>query len=145
MPKTAMPLAEYVNLHMRRLDDDEAADESTVDMILWKAQPTARKTSADEFRAIARAHQAVDAPCEILDGAWHDHIEIGLWIGDENLALPLMALGQSVGALELDIPTSDVERREDVSEVEWRKMVREDLVGRVLSGRLLAKAAAVKA
>lgn len=106
-------IAEYVQLHTRRgeckcglcCDRGDAPDPSghTVDMVFFKVA-VENEPTADEFKALTKAHAGDFANCDPLDRKEHGYMELGAWIGDQGLAMLYMALGVALGVFKLFSP-----------------------------------------
>ena len=75
----------------------------TVDTVFFKVALRDTPARAD-FEALTRAHHSEWCTVNPFDGAEHNYLELGGWIGDQGLALQYMALGALVGAFELMTP-----------------------------------------
>lgn len=60
--------------------------------------------SADTFVALTKAHHGEFNTVNPLDGAEHNYLELGGWLGDQGLALQYMALGSLLGVFTLMTP-----------------------------------------
>ena len=118
-----MNLIEYVIAHTERgeckcgkcCDRGDAPEPvgHTVDMVFFKV---AAKDSPNKktFIELTKEHKGEWGEVNPLDGAEHNYMELGRWIGDHGLAMQYMALGVSLGVftllspamLKLDGPTA---------------------------------------
>lgn len=126
-------LFDYVNEHIRRLGDDETPPENTMDLIFWRVVPAGG--AARTLVQLIREHKAVNSPCNLFDGQWHNHIDIGGFVGHDGLALAMMALGASLDVFELEVPESDERPREEKQGVtSFAQRVSDDMLARARAG-----------
>jgi hypothetical protein len=59
---------------------------------------------ADVLKELVRGHSGEFYELDILDGGEHSYIKVGGWIGDQQLALLLMGLGQRLGLWDVLTP-----------------------------------------
>lgn len=72
----------------------------TVDMFFFK-MTTRGEPDADTLKELIRQHKGEFCDIDILNGDEHGYIDVGGWIGDQQLALRLMGLGQLVGLWDI--------------------------------------------
>jgi hypothetical protein len=60
----------------------------------------------EEFSRLTKEFKGVFGDCNPFDGKEHGYIELGAWIGDQQLALRYMGLGVLLGAFELMTPVT---------------------------------------
>lgn len=58
----------------------------------------------ENFIQLIKCHEGVNKDIDILDGREHGFIEIGKWIGDRNMALMLMGMGELLDMWEVITP-----------------------------------------
>lgn len=108
-----MLLQEYVIAHTSRgecncgkcFDRGDCPDPKghTADMFFFKVAIQG-EPDAEVLRELIRNHKGEFCELDILDGGEHSYIGVGGWIGDQQLALLLMALGQLLGLWEILTP-----------------------------------------
>jgi len=107
-------LAKYVYAHTERgeckcgkcLDAGDSPDPTghTIDMVFFKVAAK-DEPNLDGFKRLsAEAKHGDFGDIDPLDGAEHNYMELGAWIGDQGLAMLYMALGVSLGAFNLLSP-----------------------------------------
>lgn len=73
---------------------ETVSTEHTVDMIFFRVGITHPGECSEPFaRGLISGTKGEFADVDLFDGKEHNFIEIGAWIGDQGLALQLMALG----------------------------------------------------
>jgi hypothetical protein len=108
-----MTLEEYVVLHTERgecqcdqcIDKCERPDPvgHTVDVFFFKVAAK-HEPSADQLKKLIRDHAGVHCDLDPLDGGEHSYINVGGWIGSQQIALLFIALGQLVGLWDVLTP-----------------------------------------
>jgi hypothetical protein len=78
-----------------------------VDMVFFKAWIVGEITPS-ELMLMINSQKGYHAPLDLFDGVEHSYLEIGAWIGDQGLALKLMALGTHVGLWVLRTPLTEL-------------------------------------
>lgn len=112
-------LAHYVLHHTQRdgcrcgrcidleAGDGKALTEHTADMIFFKVALRAHEDKLpekEEFIKLVKAHKGAYGDVDLFDEKEHGYIELGGWIGDQQIALRLMALGTLLGVWMLLSP-----------------------------------------
>jgi len=92
-------LVDYVLAHTTRcacssLVCEHRVDESpsTTDMFFFDVAAK-DNPDADEFKKLIQEHQGEFNDVNPFDGAEHNYIELGGWIGDQGIAMQFMGLG----------------------------------------------------
>lgn len=110
-----MSLPGYVMAHTA-VGVETIRPEDTVDMVFAKVAVVGQPDPA-EFRALIDAHAPVwTGRLDLFDGAEHNWIEIGGWIGDQGLAIRFMAMLVALDLLYLLSPDTMIEPAGAVSE-----------------------------
>lgn len=91
-------LIDYVVKHTRQAD-------TGVDMVFFKVEILG-SPGLIALQDLVRSHQGEFGPCNVLDGEEHGYMELGGWVGDQGLALRMMALGQVLGLWKVHTPRS---------------------------------------
>lgn len=106
-------LSEYVRTHTARgdcmcgkcIDAPSTPDPGHgVDMTFFKVAPTTETADVDDFKRLTAEHRGEFGDCNPFDGAEHNYIQLGGWIGDQGLAMQYMALGKMLGVFNLLTP-----------------------------------------
>lgn len=92
-------LSDYIKAHTTQGDGEE----HTADMFFFK-MATQGEPDAETLRMLIRDHQGEFCDLDILDGGEHGYIQVGAWIGDQQIALRLMGLGQLLDLWEIFTP-----------------------------------------
>ncbi len=74
-----------------------------VDLVFMKVSAVP-DVSLRELQQLIGTHEGVFAPVDVFDGAEHGYIELGGWLGSQELALRFMGLGVSLGLFQLLSP-----------------------------------------
>jgi len=108
-----MLLQEYVMTHTTRGEctcgkcfdrgNSPDPDGHTVDMFFFKMSARG-EPDAETLKELIRHHQGEFCELNILDGGEHSYIQVGGWIGSQQVALLLMGLGQLLGLWEILTP-----------------------------------------
>ncbi len=106
-------LGEYIIQHAVRgecqcgqcIDKGEAPDPNghVADMVFFKVSLKG-DPDADVLRGLLTEHPGDFGQVDVFDGAEHNYIELGGWLGDQGMALMLMGLGSLLGLWELLTP-----------------------------------------
>ena len=76
----------------------------TADLIFFEVAAT-NNPDLEEMRDLIKSNTKGEfANVDLFDGKEHSYIELGGWIGDQNLALQLMGLGSLLGLWKLLTP-----------------------------------------
>jgi hypothetical protein len=80
----------------------EPQGDHTIDMVFFKVALVGAPSAAD-FRRLTRAN---GTPYDVnpLDGAEHNYLDLGAWIGGQGLAMQYMALGTMLSVFKLLTP-----------------------------------------
>jgi len=111
-----MNLAEYVNRFVQRGDctcgkccdapeNPKQPTGHTADVYFFKVAAK-EGASKDDLSDAIKKYQGEFCKCDPLDGKEHSYIELGGWIGSQNLALQMMGLGAVLGLWDLMTPKS---------------------------------------
>ncbi len=101
------PLTDYVLQHtvmVRSGEEGPLCQANGVDMVLCFVAVVGEPDTAATLRRLVTEHKGEFADLIPFDGEEHSYIELGAWIGDQGLALRLMALGAKVGLWTLLTP-----------------------------------------
>lgn len=110
-------LREYVTAHTMRgdctcgrcIDGKEHPEQPsghTADMVFFKVAAK-DNPDAEKLRELVSGSVEGDfGNVDLFDGAEHNYMELGGWIGDQGLALTLMGLGSLLGLWKLLTPIS---------------------------------------
>jgi hypothetical protein len=104
-----MRLDNYINKHTGRLcaccAEEEARNPTvkSADMIFFKVVAV-KDPKAEELRELIKNHESPYGPIDLFDGKEHSYLEVGGFVGDQGLALRLMALGSLLGLWKLMTP-----------------------------------------
>lgn len=108
-----LSLADYVMDHTDRgecqcgqcIDKGDKPDPvgHTVDVQFFKVAVVNDPTPEDLIK-VAKEQKGEFGDCDPLDGKEHGYIELGGWLGSQDLALRFMALGTSLGVFTLFTP-----------------------------------------
>ena len=61
---------------------------------------------ADTLKHLIKVHKGEFLDVDVFDGAEHNFLDIGAWIGDQSAGLCLMGMGELLGLWALLTPTS---------------------------------------
>jgi hypothetical protein len=110
-----MTLPEYIIDHTYRgacqcgrcidsaLDDRLEPAGHTADLIFFKVC-TINSPQKDTLIALIKEHEGEFCDLDLLDSCIHNYIDLGAWIGSQELALRLMGLGSLLGVWTLLSP-----------------------------------------
>lgn len=93
-------LQEYIIEHT---DRSECDCDKYADLFFFKVA-TKNNPSAEELIRLIRDHRGVWNQLNLFDGEEHGYIEIGAWLGSQQLAFLLMGLGSLLDVFELATP-----------------------------------------
>ena len=80
------------------------SSEHTVDMVFFNVMVVG-SPDPDEFRRLVTTNKAGEfCDVDLFDGKEHNYMELGGWIGDQGVAMQLMALGQLLGLWRVITP-----------------------------------------
>ena len=97
-----MTIQDYVSSHTIMVDKDDT-DVTTVNMEFFKVASKATP-DAEEFIKLSGECEGEFAEVNPFDGSEHGYIELGAWIGSQELALLYMGLGVKLGLFQLLTP-----------------------------------------
>ncbi len=105
---STVTLPEYIQQHVNicscgKCEKEEGIKSTSVVFFEVFVKPSA---DADLLRVLIADHKGEFAECNPLDGKEHGFIELGAWLGSQELALALMGLGCSLGLWNLLTPRS---------------------------------------
>ena len=112
-----MNLSEYIREHSQRgqcecgrcIDKDSMpvleAGEHTVNNGFFQVSLQNEPTK-DAFLKVLQNHKGVFGEADIFDGEEHNFMELGGWVGDQGIALQMMAMGALLGVWDLMTPAS---------------------------------------
>jgi hypothetical protein len=111
--QTTINLHEFVRSATRIIDADT---ESDVDIVFFSLTVASDWCDPVQFRRVLASWHGMfgTPPLNLLDGKVHNITEIAVWLGDEELALRLMALGTHLDVWRLITPR-DVLKTDDIS------------------------------
>jgi len=97
-------LHSYIQSHTTTLPADTApSGQRAVQLILLDVIPSG-SADADTLRRLICAHKGEYIDVNLFDGAEHDYIQLGAWLGSQHHALALMGLGTHLGLWKLLSP-----------------------------------------
>ena len=89
-----------------RKDSPEQPEGHTADLIFFKVSAI-NNPDAGELRRLVEGNKAGEfCNIDMFDGKEHSYMEIGGWIGSQDLALQLMGLGTVLGLWDLWSPVT---------------------------------------
>ena len=106
-------LAEYVRAHTDRGECDcgKCLDRGAypgptghVADVVFFTVAAVGNPDAETFRRLTAEHPGDYGPVDPFDGAEHNFLELGAWIGNQGLAMQYMALGALLGVFRLLTP-----------------------------------------
>lgn len=111
-----MNLIEYIEKHAERGSCrcgkcadapvvEEIPEGHTVDMFFFDVAAVGNPTK-EEFIRLSLSHIGESDDVDPFDGKEHNYIELGRWIGAQDLALMYMGLGTLLGAFKVLSPTT---------------------------------------
>lgn len=114
-----MNLAEYVKSHVERgeckcgrcIDLGTKPDPEgvhTVDMTFFKTALVG-EANAQDFERLTNEWNGQFTPVNVFDGHEHGYMELGGWLGSQDLAIQYMALGVMLGIFKLISPLTLLE------------------------------------
>ena len=86
-----------------RVSDILSGTGHTADLMFFKVAKKEGAT-AEEFIRLTKEHKGEFQACDPLDGAEHNYLELGAWIGDQGGAMQYMGLGSLLGVFSLLTP-----------------------------------------
>jgi len=89
-------LVDYINKHAAPADEG-------VDMVFFKVAISGDPDPKDLTRLIAK-HSGEFGALDFKDGQEHSYLEVGGWIGDQQMALLLLGLGKQLDLWDLYTP-----------------------------------------
>ncbi len=103
---STVTLPEYIQQHVNicacgKCEKEEGIKSTSVVFFEVFVRPTA---DADLLRVLIADHKGEFGDCNPLDGKEHGFIELGAWLGSQELALALMGLGECLGLWTLLSP-----------------------------------------
>lgn len=96
-----MNLAQYITEHTTMVGDENG----TADVFFFCVKKD-DKADAEELKKLISEQKGEYCEIDLLDKKEHGYIEIGAWIGSQELALRLMGLGSLLGLWNLMTPMS---------------------------------------
>lgn len=94
-------LRQYVIEHVSVAKEPQ---ENGVDMIFFNVKAINDPKADDLIKLVKESVKGDFLDLNMFDGKEHGYMEIGGWIGDQGLAMQLMALGKSLKLWELMTP-----------------------------------------
>ena len=77
----------------------------TANVVFFKVK-VVDNPDVDSFKQLIVQHKGEFMDIDVFDGAEHNYIDIGAWIGDQSAALAFMGMGNLLGLWELTTPLS---------------------------------------
>jgi hypothetical protein len=124
-------LTEYVDAHTARgvcrcgkcFDRGGSPDPTghVADLVFFPVAATNSPT-VEEFVTLTKEHVSEFFPVDPLDGDEHNYMEIGGWIGSQEMALRYMGLGALLGVFTLMTPKTLIPAIIDAMAIELAEM-----------------------
>lgn len=92
-------LSNFVREHARAT----TAEEGSADLVFFKVAMIGNPDPT-ELRSLIRSHPGEYGDVDLFDGNEHSYLELGGWIGSQELALTLMGLGSLMKLWQLLTP-----------------------------------------
>ena len=116
-------LTDYIESHTRRT---ETAAAGAVDLVFFHVAAV-QSADAEMLKRLMAAHN-VSKRVAPLDGKEHRYIELGAWLGGEEIALRLIGLGAVLGLWKLHTPKTVLGNVMKPSDEEMLQMAESGLV-----------------
>lgn len=94
-------LRDYISAHTDIVRDAPAA--KCADLCFFKVV-LCGSPSADVLVDLVQTHSRGPRPVYVLDSCEHNYLELGAWLGSQELALRLMGMGSLLGVWKLLTP-----------------------------------------
>lgn len=92
-------LIEYIHNHTKQVSPDNGID------LIFMGVSSYNKPEVTTFKTLIYEHIPVFGDAlNLFDGVEHNFIEIGVWLGDQRVALLLMGLGETLGMWSVMTP-----------------------------------------
>ena len=116
-------LVDYIESNTRRTETEAIG---SVDLVFFHVAAI-HGADAETLKLLLAAHKG-DGNVTPLDGKEHGYIELGVWLGDQALALRLIGLGAVLGIWKLHTPKTVLGTVMKLSDEEIMQMAKSGLV-----------------